>query len=76
MPPIRWSVVAGIAGSACVAFSGSYTLHPTAPWITHLAAIAGAVGTYLLGLYTRPPGALNGPPPPTLPSSASGNLRP
>lgn len=55
MPPIRWSIVGGLAGSALVAFAGSYQLHPMAPWLAHVAAIAGAAGTYLLGLYTARP---------------------
>lgn len=55
MPPMRWTVVGGLVGSALVAFAGSYQLHPMAPWLAHCAAMAGAVGTYLLGLYTAKP---------------------
>lgn len=54
--PIRWSVVGGLAGSALAAFATSYQVHPLAPWLAHVAAMAGAVGTYLIGLYTSKPG--------------------
>lgn len=56
---IDWGVAAKIAlsifGFAFLAFGNSYQAHPDAPVMAHLAAIAVAVGGYLVGLFQAKP---------------------
>lgn len=46
-----------IAGLCLYTFSGTYTANPNAPVIAYIAAVSGAVGGYLLGLFQDKPGA-------------------
>ena len=53
-------MVISILAVSLVQFSATYTAHADAKTVAYVAAIAGAVGSYLLGLYQSSP--LGGPP--------------
>ncbi len=64
-----WQIIGvSIAGIMLVTFSSTYEAHPDAPLIAYAAAIAGSVGSYILGLFQKRPGESPSPPPPTLPA--------
>jgi hypothetical protein len=51
-----WAKVSlSVAGAALVTISTTYTANPAAPVMAYIAAVSGAVGMYLVGLYQRKP---------------------
>jgi hypothetical protein len=51
-----WAKVAlSVAGAALVTISSTYTANPAAPAMAYVAAVSGAVGMYLVGLFQRKP---------------------
>lgn len=50
-------VVLSIVGLALYTFSTAYTANPNASGIAYVAAISGAVGGYLVGLFQEKPQA-------------------
>jgi len=44
-----------IIAVALVNFSATYTAHPDAAVIAYVAAVSGAVGSYILGLFQEKP---------------------
>jgi membrane associated rhomboid family serine protease len=54
---MNMKIALSVAATALTTFSTTYVANPAAPIMAYAAAIGGAVGAYLLGLYQRSPRA-------------------